>query len=142
MSILVYHSINSCQEIKNRGAFAPRLPNKRSLKLTQLDFLSKNFPKKFRQTFTNRLQNLALDVIENIYHANDVLLTSKNLENYKKRLDYQQTANSKLKLLEYFALLAYENDCLLFRHYEQIAKQGAKCKILLANWIASDAKRI
>ena len=104
--------------------------------------ISKNSPKKFRQTFVNRLQNLALDIIENIYMANDTMILKNDKESFDKRFGYQKIANTKLKLLEYFALLAYESECILFKQFEQICKQGTNVKILLANWIASDQRRL
>ena len=104
--------------------------------------VSKNSPKKYRQTFINRLQNLGLDIVENMYLANDILIAKDDNQSYQQRLLFQKQANTKLKLLEYFAMLAYESDCILFRHYEQIAKQGAKCAILLGNWISSDKRRM
>lgn len=104
--------------------------------------ITKESPKKFRATFVSRLQNLGLDVIENLYCANECVLTKTNLTQYEQRKNYQARAKLKLRMLEYFALLAYEAECIQPKHYEQIAKQGTNCQILLANWVTSDAKRV
>ncbi len=104
--------------------------------------VTKNSPKKFRATFISRLQNLGLTVIEDLYYANECTLTKTDLTEYELRKRYQRKAKMDLRLLEYFALLAYENECIAPKHYEQIAKQGTNCQILLANWVVSDAKRV
>ena len=45
-------------------------------------------PKKFRFVFVNRMQNLALDIIENIYMANDMKLSKDSKSTYKLRFSY------------------------------------------------------
>ena len=104
--------------------------------------ITQNSPKKFRFTFINRLQNLGLDCVENLYKANDIKLTNISKQDYLLRYKYQSMAMTNIKLLEYFALLSLENECILFKHYEQIAKQGATCLTLLSNWIQSDKNRV
>lgn len=104
--------------------------------------VTKNTPKKFRLTFITKLQNLGLDIIEFLYKANDIMVTKKDISRYEKRREMQQNAMTNLKLLEYFAMLSFENECLTLKQYEQIAKQGSVCQILLANWIKSDSERL
>lgn len=104
--------------------------------------VTKNTPKKFRLTFITKLQNLGLDIIEFLYKANDIMVTKKDMSRYEKRREMQQNAMTNLKLLEYFAMLSFENECLTSKQYEQIAKQGSVCQILLANWIKSDSERL
>lgn len=99
--------------------------------------ITKNSAKKFRSTFISKLQNFALCVIENLFRAN--LCDIK--EQKEERKKFQDNAMTELKLLEYFALLSFENECILKKHYEQIAKQGSEILILLVNWIKSDKKR-
>ena len=103
--------------------------------------ITKNSPKKFRQTFVTKLQTLAMQVIENLYRANEKILSKDDIESANERKKYQEEAMIDLKMMEYFAMLALENECILFKQYEQIAKQGAECLILLVNWIKSDKKR-
>lgn len=104
--------------------------------------ITQNSPKKFRFTFVGKLQSLSLDLIENLIRANETLIKKGDFELYKIRNQYQKQANITLKLLEYFALLAFENKCILIKQYEQIAKKGNECKILLTNWIKSDKSRV
>lgn len=55
-------------------------------------------PKHFRYTFVSRLQNLTLDVIENLYMANEIFVKKGDLNFMSQRLKYQREAMTKLKL--------------------------------------------
>ena len=98
-------------------------------------------PKKFRFTFVNRMHNLCLDIVEKIFKANEVDMRSFDEGKFEVRKTLQKEAMTGLKLLEYIALLACENECITFHQYEFIAKSGAGCMILLGNWIESDERR-
>ena len=90
-------------------------------------------PKKFRFTLVVRLQNYILDIIE--------LLQLANLQyNINERLSLQEKAKNLLIMLDYFAGLAYEQQCILFRQYEQISKLQAECLLYLNKWIANSKK--
>ena len=95
-------------------------------------------PKQFRFTFVTRLQNLALDVIERIYRANEEHLVN----GAKQRIEFQRNALTDLKLLAYIAELAMTQGCLLPKQFEEIAKLTTDCQHLLGAWINSDKKRI
>lgn len=88
-------------------------------------------PKQFRHTLVARLQNYILDILEHLHTANS--LGPKSYE----RLALQEEAKRKLVLLDYFAGLAYEQKCILFKQYEQISKQQAETLLYLNKWIAS-----
>lgn len=105
--------------------------------------ITQKSPKQFRFTFVSRMQNLSLNIIENIYRANDTFVTtgSDRKAQYEKRLDYQHNAITELKLLSYFASVAVEQNCILPRQFEQIAKQTTDCQNLLGAWINSDKRR-
>ena len=75
--------------------------------------ITQESPKQYRFTFVTRLQNLAIDVIENLYRANDTFVTKDRVESGAVRLDYQHKALTDLRLLAYFSLLAFENGCIL-----------------------------
>ena len=104
--------------------------------------ITKNSPKKFRHTFISRLQNLALDCLTNLCFANETYISKEHTEEYAIRKQYQKKALSCLKMLEYMALLSCECQCILLKQYTQIIEQGAKCQILINNWIKSDKNRI
>lgn len=98
-------------------------------------------PKQFRFSFTSRLQNLALDIIENLYRANDTFVVKGDNAAFEKRNGYQHTAMTDLKLLAYFALLARENGAVTPKQYEQISLQSTECLNLLGGWINKDKNR-
>lgn len=97
-------------------------------------------PKTFRFTLVSRLQNLTLDIIENVYRANEIFVQSKNLQNMQKRLEFQHSALTDIKILTYMALLAREQGCILPKQYEQISKLASDCQYLLGAWIKSDKR--
>ncbi len=96
-------------------------------------------PKCFRFTLVSRMQNLALDIIENIYKANEIFV-SNNYDLLEKRLSLQRSALTEIKLLAYLALLSREQGCILPKQYEQISKFTHDCQYLLAAWIKSSKK--
>ena len=99
-------------------------------------------PKRFRFTLVSRMQNFALDIIEQAYRANEVYLAGPDYKQATiKRLDYQHGALTSTKLLGYIALLAREHGCILPKQYEQISKQVSDCQNLIGAWISSDRKR-
>lgn len=91
-------------------------------------------PVKFRFTLVVRLQNYILNVLEYLYLANSLPLG-------QERFNYQEKAQTELNMLGYFAELAAEQNCILFKQYEQIALQQAECLMYLEKWAASDKKR-
>jgi len=104
--------------------------------------ITQKSPKQFRFTFVSRLQNLAMEVVECLYRANEVFIGAGKAENAEKRLDFQHRALTALKLLAFFAEMAMTQNCILPKQYEQIAKQSTDCLRLLGAWIQSDKKRM
>ena len=104
--------------------------------------ITEKSPKKFRFVFVNRMQNLTLDIIENIYMANDLMLAKGMSATYQKRLAYQHKVLTNLRLLSYISLIAMEQKCILFKQYENISKLSTDCQNMIGAWIISDKKRI
>ena len=105
--------------------------------------VTQSAPKKFRFSYVNKMQNLSLSIIENCLRANELLFGGDHgTKNYNRRYDYQREAITEVKLLVYFAEMALRQDCILIRHYEQIAKLGSDCRNMLGAWINSDKKRL
>jgi hypothetical protein len=98
-------------------------------------------PKRFRFTLVWRMQNYALDVIENLYIANEIYVQAGRRDRAEKRQAYQQKAQTGLRLLGYIAQLAMEQQCILPKQYEQITRKGYDCRNLLGAWMVSDRKR-
>jgi len=92
-------------------------------------------PKKFRFTLVVRLQNYILDVIENLFLANGTM-------DMAERLAHQEKASTLLHMLGYFAELASEQQCILFRQYEQISLQQTECLMYLGKWIKDTKRRM
>ena len=97
-------------------------------------------PKSFRFTLVSRMQNLALDAVENIYKANEIFVQNKDLKSMQKRLDFQHSALTNAKILAYISLLAREQGGILPKQYEQISKLVHDCQYLLGAWIKSNKK--
>ena len=104
--------------------------------------VTQNSPKHFRYTFVSRLQNLALSVIENLFRANDIFASKTDPYAQRERMDYQRAAMTDLKLLGYMALLSMEQQCILPKQYEQIARQVSDCRNLLGACMNSDRRRL
>lgn len=98
--------------------------------------ITEKSPKKFRYTLVARLQNYILDILECLHLANSY--TRGSLE----RKALQEDAKRKLSMLDYFAQLAYEQECILFKQFEQISKQVAECLMYLGKWMSSDRKKV
>jgi len=77
-------------------------------------------PQKFRFTLVVRMQNYILDAIESIYLANASPIG-------EERLALQKKARTQLSMPDYFSGIAYEQECILQKQYEQISKQIAEC---------------
>lgn len=97
-------------------------------------------PKRFRFTLTSRLQNYSLDVIENLYLANEVFVGKVGAQR-EKRLALQHEALTRLKMLTYTAQLAMEQGGILYKQYQQIARLAYDCQNMLGAWINSDRRR-
>ncbi|MGN0882908.1 four helix bundle protein [Cloacibacillus porcorum] len=99
-------------------------------------------PKKYRYTFTARLQNKSLEVVETLYAANDVYIGGgESSKRYERRLDLQHKALTDLKVIDYLSFVASERGCLLKRQYEHLSELISDCSNLLGAWINSDKKR-
>lgn len=83
-----------------------------------------------------KLQNYTLDIIENIHYTNSYNVCDE------LRIKHQLEAKRKLSVLDYYAGLSYEVQCIKFKQFEEISKQIANALMYLNKWIASDKKSI
>jgi hypothetical protein len=105
--------------------------------------VTQSAPKQFRFSYVRKMQDLALDVVEEVIRANDLLVGgSHGTRNSALRHDLQMRAITDVKLLAYMAEMAVQQQCLLLRHFEQIARLSTDCRNLLGAWINSDKKRL
>jgi hypothetical protein len=86
---------------------------------------------KYRLTFVNRLQNYALDAVQNIYLANKEM-------NAETRKDLQEKAKTTLEMIDYFACLSFEAHVILDKQYEHISLLVAESFRLMKKWQDSD----
>lgn len=99
-------------------------------------------PKHYRFTFTTRLQNLCMDIIENLYLANEIYIGGDNSgARFRQRLELQQKAMTQTRLLAYFSQLALEQQAILPKHYEQISLQSTEVLNFIGAWMKSDRNR-
>lgn len=104
--------------------------------------ITQKSPKHYRYTFVSRLQNLSLNIVENLYRANEIFITKNNTKAIDLRLGFQQAVMTDLKIFAYFSLLAMEQKCILPKQFEQIGRQSSECMKLLSAWISSDRRRM
>jgi len=96
-------------------------------------------PAKFRSVFVNRMHNLCLDALQDMFRAN--FIRQDCIENKKQREKYQTDAIIKLKMLGYIGLLAENAGCLLTRQLKQISIQVSDAVNLAAAWRKSDDEK-
>lgn len=101
--------------------------------------ISENAPKKFRFTLISKMQNSALNVLEYLILANEIMLGSA--EDNKTRKDYQHKAIANLKVLDALAMSARQVNCILPKQYEVLSRHISDCVKLTGAWINSDKKR-
>ena len=94
---------------------------------------------KYRGVFVNRMQNLALEVLELLLQANFIRIDSKN--NKRKREEYQKDAIVKLKMLGYISMVAENSNCILKKEFKQNSIQIREAIDLIAKWKKSDDSR-
>lgn len=103
-----------------------------------IDFLkwlyskSEKFPKKVRFTFSNRMNNLALDIVENLIDAR------------YSRSKYRplRQANLSLEKLRVFFRIAYESRFISCETYKHGVKKINEVGRMLGGWIKSANKDI
>ena len=94
-------------------------------------------PKIFRFSLVSRMQTLSLNIIENMFRANDIFVKGGSRAAIQKRMNLLSDALSNLKLLAYLAFLSDEQNCILSKQYEHLSKLAVACQKLLEAWIAS-----
>ena len=99
-------------------------------------------PKRFRFTLVAKLQGYALNIIENLYRANEVYVAKGDEDAAARRLAYQHQALIELKLLGYMAQLSMQQGCILAKQYEQITRKVYDCRNLCGAWVIADRRRL
>ena len=104
-------------------------------KLSEYVFvITEKSPKKFRWSIVSRLQNVSVEVIENLYHANFERETSV-------RLTYQKRAAVSLKLLDFYAETARKKQAITVHQMGVLAQYVSETGKLLNGWIKSTKRK-
>ena len=98
--------------------------------------ITKKSDVKYRFTFVNKMHNLCMEIIENLYSANFTKLGSE------KRNEYQVNAQAKLHYLDFVCEMAKNANCITVHQYSFIAKNILECINLLCGWMKSDSSRV
>ena len=81
--------------------------------------ITKNSDVKYRFTFVNKMHNLCMEIIENLYSANFIRLGTT------KRNDYQVIAQSKLHYLDFICEMATDAKYITMHQYLFISKNNS-----------------
>ncbi len=82
------------------------------------------FPKKVRLTFTNRINNIALDVVEDLVEA----------QYSKTKSDLLRRANLKLEKLRVLIRISYEQRFLTYDRYQAASVKINQAGKMLGGW--------
>lgn len=99
---------------------------------------AKRFPKKYRFTFVNRMQNISLDIYELINTANELNTNDKIALSQRIRL--QNQAITKCKTLLFLINLCYKNEKIALNEKQAIAwaKYVVNVKNMTIKWHNQD----
>ena len=75
--------------------------------ITYITQITEKSPVKYRRTHVAKMDNLCMEIIGNLYLANDTDLKDK------RRLDYQKLSLTKFIVLDYVAEVSSTNGCIL-----------------------------
>ncbi len=100
--------------------------------------ITQKSPKQFRFSLIGRMQGYVLDIVEELYYANDIHATPASGTGWANRQAHQRKAMSTLKLPVYAAQGSMEQGTIQPKQYEQIGKQAYNTVNLLGTWFISD----
>lgn len=103
--------------------------------------ITQKSPKEFRFSIVGRMQGYVMDIVEELYYANDIYVKPEVAAGWAQRQTHQRKAMSKLKLLAYISQLGMEQKAIQPRQFEQISQQTLATEKLLSAWMSSDLKR-
>lgn len=104
--------------------------------------ITQKSPKQFRFSLIGRLQEYVLDIVEELYYANDIYVTPSSRAGWAQRQAHQRKAMSTLKLLSWVAQISMEQGTIQPKQFQQISEQCRNAQNLLGAWIISDQKRL
>jgi len=97
--------------------------------------INDNAPRKFRYSIIIKIDNECIELIKDIYLANNSKV------NDPKRKEYQESAKVHLSMIDYIFLLGVKRQCYSSHQYEVMSKLNYDCLSYLNKWIMSDLNR-
>lgn len=104
--------------------------------------ITQKSPKQFRFSLIWRMQGYVLDIVEELYYANDIYVTPASRAGWTQRQAHQRKAMATLKLLSWVSQVSMEQGAIQPRQFQQISEQCWNTQNLLGAWIISDHKRL
>ena len=104
--------------------------------------ITQKSPKQFRFSLIGRMQGYVLDIVEELYYANDIYVTPASQAGWAHRLAHQRKAMATMKLLTWVAQVSMEQGAIQPKQFEQISQHCWNTQNLLGAWINSDQKRL
>lgn len=127
-------------EYKKPQEFALITKAKALVKFTDMMTTEKRYPKKYRFTLVNRLQDKSLEIFECIVDANELLLSDK--EECAERLRLQRRALTLCKTILFLIELSFEKQLINAQQCENWTKAVCDVKNMTASWYKGDKNRI
>lgn len=100
-------------------------------------------PKKFRFSLVSRMQNLAMEVVEKLFRANEIMVGIGPMATSRawRRTQLQRDALSAAKLLGFMGLIAQEQKAVTEHQYEVMSRYVANAEYLIKAWLRKDMER-
>lgn len=126
-------------EYKKPQEFALITKAKTLVKHTDMMTTEKRYPKKYRFTLVNRLQDKSLEIFECIVDANELSLTDK--EECAERQRLQRRALTLCKTILFLIEVSYEKQLINAQQCETWTKAVCDVKNMTASWYKGDKAR-
>jgi hypothetical protein len=100
----------------------------------------KRYPKKYRFSIVNRMQDYAMNIIGDLMEANDISLN--DLIDRQMRLRLQRSALRNCRLLLHYIEVSYRLQFIDSGSFEHWAKIANSVRNMIAAWYLSDKNRL
>lgn len=110
--------------------------------LSYVFVITQKSPKKFRFSIVGRMQDLALEVLEKLFRANEIFPNGTHKEELARaRENLQEQAVTAVKLLGYMGFLAMEQQAITAKQYEVFSRHIANTQYFAKAWLTKDRQR-
>lgn len=100
----------------------------------------RRFPKKYRFTVVNRLQNLVIDIFQHIQEANELDLSDP--QEFRERRYEQKKALTKCKTVLFLIELSFKRNVISKDQCAAWTKYVLDVKYMTASWRKKDRERV